>query len=93
MLVVLACFRYNVRMAPIVASPYMKKDLRVPPHSLDAEMAVLGSIMLRKDALFDITDIITVESFYSEKNKRIYNVMLELSTRNDPIDLLSVKTK
>lgn len=84
---------YNMAMQHIIASPYVKKDLRVPPHSLDAEMAVLGSIMLRKDALYDITDIITSESFYSEKNKLIYGVMLELATKNDPIDLLSVKTK
>lgn len=68
------------------------RDLRVPPHSLDAEKAVLGSILLRKDALYEITDIINVDSFYSEKHKLIYSTMMELSTKNDPIDILSLKT-
>lgn len=80
-------------MSQSVASPYIKKDLRVPPHSIDAEKAVLGSIMLRKDSLFDINDIITADSFYSDKHKLIYDIMIELATKNDPIDILSLKTK
>ncbi len=84
----------GTHMAQIIASPYnLKKELRVPPHSLDAEKAVLGSVMLRKDALYDINDIITPESFYSEKHKLIYNIMLALATKNDPIDIVSIKTK
>ncbi len=80
-------------MSSVVASPYIKKDLRVPPHSLDAEQAVLGSVLLRKDCLYDITDIITEESFYSDRHKLIYSVMIELATKNNPIDILSLKTK
>jgi replicative DNA helicase len=68
-----------------------RRELRVPPHSIDAEKAVLGSIMLRQEAITDIVDIITDESFYSEKNRMIFRIMLELSTKNEPIDLLSVK--
>jgi replicative DNA helicase len=74
-------------------STYVKKDLRVPPHSLDAEQAVLGSVMLRKDCLYDINDIVQPDSFYSDRHKLIYSVMLELATKNDPIDILSLKTK
>lgn len=79
-------------MSP-VASPYVKKDLRVPPHSLDAEQAVLGSVLLRKDCLYDINDIISEESFYSDRHRLIYSVMLELASKNQPIDILSLKTK
>jgi len=78
-------------MTPIIASPYIKKELRVPPNSLDAEKAMLGSIMLRSDALHDIND--TPDSFYSEKHRIIYNVMVDLASKNDPVDLISMKTK
>ncbi|HEY1037562.1 MAG TPA: replicative DNA helicase [Candidatus Paceibacterota bacterium] len=81
-------------MAQTVASPYnIRKELRVPPHSLDTEKAVLGSIMLRKEALYDINDVISPDSFYSEKHKLIYTIMIELAAKNDPIDILSLKTK
>ena len=69
------------------------REMRVPPNSTDAEKAVLGSILLRRDALYEINDIITPESFYSEKHKLIYNVMLELSSKNEPVDIISLKTK
>ncbi len=68
-----------------------RRELRVPPHSIDAEKAVLGSVMLRQEALTDIIDIISEESFYSEKNRIIFRTMVELSTKNEPIDLLSLK--
>ena len=76
----------------VVASPYVKKDLRVPPHSMDAEKAVLGSVLLRKDALYEITDTITGESFYSEKHKLIFETMMQLVSKNDPVDIISLKT-
>ncbi len=66
---------------------------RIPPQNLDAEMALLGSIMLRPEALYDITDKIVLDSFYSEKNRIIYESMMDLFTKRSPIDLLSVSTK
>lgn len=70
-----------------------KNDIRIPPQSLDSEMAVLGSIMLRKDAIHEVEDILYPESFYADKNKIIYRAMLELSAKNEPIDMLSISTK
>ncbi len=67
-----------------------KSRLRIPPQSLDAEKAVLGSIMLRPGALNEIADILIPDSFYSEKNRLIYKTMLELWGKNEPIDLLSL---
>jgi replicative DNA helicase len=81
-------------MSTVLASPYnVKNQLKVPPHNMDAEKSVLGSILLRKDALYDINDIISPEQFYSEKHKLIYNNMMELAVKNDPIDIISLKTK
>ncbi len=63
---------------------------RVPPQNIDAERALLGSIMLKADAIHDAVDIISPESFYVEKNKTIFRAMLDLMSASNPIDLLSV---
>lgn len=64
--------------------------IRIPPQSIDAEKAVLGSIMLRPSAVHEINDIINPDSFYVSKHADIYKIMLELSSKGDPIDLISV---
>lgn len=75
-------------------SPYFKtKDLRVPPQSLEAEKALLGSIMIRPEVMHDVTDIISENSFYSDRHRFIWSVMLELHTKGTPIDLLSVSAR
>ena len=70
-----------------------KNEIRIPPQSIDSEKAVLGSIMLRKDAMHEVEDIINADSFYAEKHKMIFQAMLDLSIKNDPIDMLSLSTK
>lgn len=69
------------------------RNLRVPPQNLEAEMALLGSIMLRPESLYEIIDIVSGESFYSEKHRIIFESMMELFSKHQPIDLLSVSTK
>lgn len=66
--------------------------LRIPPQSIDAEMALLGSIMLRPDVMFEIMDFVKDESFYSEKHRIIYRHMFELFGKSTPIDLLSLSS-
>ncbi|HTN85558.1 MAG TPA: replicative DNA helicase [Sorangium sp.] len=68
---------------PIVAG-------RVPPHDLDAEAAVLSAIMLHRDALDRVLEILKAEHFYSEANSRIYEGAQELATAGTPIDIVSV---
>lgn len=70
-----------------------KNNIRIPPQSINSEQAVLGSIMLRKDAMHEVEDALTPESFYVEKHKIIFNSMLELASKNEPIDMLSLSTK
>ncbi len=70
-----------------------KSELRIPPQSIDSEKAVLGSIMLRKDALHEIEDVVNPDSFYAEKHKIIFQAMLDLFLKNEPIDMLSLSTK
>ncbi len=75
------------------ASSLTNAGLRIPPHSLEAEMALLGSVMLRPDAIYEILDIVTAQSFYFEKHRMIFEAMLDLFTKHEPIDLLSLSTK
>lgn len=69
------------------------KNLRVPPHSLDAEQALLGSIMLRESSLHEVIETIRPKDFYSSKHAKIYEAMLELFADNKNIDLLSLSEK
>ncbi len=80
-------------MVQTIITQTVHNRLRIPPQSLEAEMALLGSIMLRPEALFDITDVVNADSFYSEKHRIIYDTMMELFTKRSPIDLLSVSSK
>ncbi len=70
----------------------VKKHVRIPPHDLDAEQATLGSIMLNPQALNEIIDIVQAETFYSEKHRIIFKAMIDLFSKNEPIDLLSLST-
>src|SRR3989338_2894396 len=70
-----------------------RSNLRIPPQSINSEQAVLGSIMLRKDAMHEVEDVLNPDSFYVEKHKIIFQAMLDLSTKNEPIDMLSLATK
>lgn len=66
--------------------------LRIPPQSNEAEMALLGSMMLRQDVINEILDFISHESFYSEKHRMIFRAMMELFTKATPIDILSLSS-
>lgn len=63
---------------------------KTPPHDLETEETVLGSIMLDQDALSDIVDVLKPEHFYDRRNGAIYSVMLDLYDQNAPIDILTV---
>ena len=70
-----------------------KNHVRIPPQSIDSEKAVLGSIMLRKDAMHEVEDVLVPNSFYVGQHRMIYQAMLDLSAKNEPIDMLSLSTK
>ncbi len=76
------------------ASPYFKtKDLRIPPQNIEAEKALLGSIMIRGEVMHDIMDIAGESSFYSNQHKTIWAALFELHSKNTPIDILSVSAR
>ena len=61
-----------------------------PPQAVDLEEAVLGAIMLEKDAIISVQDLLKPESFYKEAHQKIYRSILELSTQHQPIDIYTV---
>lgn len=72
---------------------FKSKELRIPPQNIDSEKALLGSLMLRPDGMYDVGDVVTRDSFYVDKHRIIFDAMLDLHTRHEPIDLLSVSAR
>ncbi len=63
----------------------------VPPHSIEAERGVLGSILIDKDGIIQIANLLTPEDFYDPAHGIIYAAMVDLFMRNRPIDSLTVR--
>ena len=72
---------------------FQKPKLRVPPQNTEAESALLGSIMLRPEAINEIIDFVNADSFYSERHRIIFKTMMELFSKSTPIDLLSISSR
>ena len=63
---------------------------KVPPQAIDMEEAVLGAIMLEKEAVITILDILRPESFYKDAHRKIFKAISDLSSREFPVDLYTV---
>jgi len=66
---------------------------KVPPQNLDAEKSLLGCLMIDPDAILKVVDFLLKKDFYKDSHGRIYECMLELFEKREPIDLLSVSSK
>ena len=63
---------------------------RVPPHDDDAEMAVLGGMLMSKDAIGEVSQMIDVSDFYQPKHQTIYDAILSLFAGSQPVDVVLV---
>ena len=63
---------------------------RVPPQNIEAEQAVLGAMLLEREAIAKVMEKLRSEDFYREAHKVIFNAMLELYNRNEAVDLVTV---
>ena len=63
---------------------------RLPPHSLEAEEAVLGSLLIDPDAIFEVSTFLKPESFYREQNRFIYEAIVELYDKREPLDFITL---
>ena len=66
---------------------------KLPPQAIDLEEAVLGALMIEKDALTAVADILRPDSFYKESHVRIYSAIVTLFADSEPIDMLTVTAK
>jgi replicative DNA helicase len=63
---------------------------RMPPQNIEAEQAVLGSILLKADTFGKVLEIVRPEDFYKESHRLIFEVMIDLFEKNEPQDVLTV---
>lgn len=79
----------NAPQAPSTKS----RSLRTPPHNVDAERALLGALILKPDAMHDVSVTVYPESFFADKHREIFRAILDTFMKGDPIDILSITTK
>lgn len=65
---------------------------RTPPHNIEAEQAVLGAIFLEPQSIATATEVLMPDDFYRASHQRIYEAMVNLSEKGEPIDLVTVTT-
>jgi replicative DNA helicase len=68
-------------------------SLRVPPQNIDAEKSVLGALMLDKDAIINVANVVRIGDFYHDNHNLIFEAMLELYEKHEPIDVLSLSNR
>lgn len=66
---------------------------KIPPHDLEAEQAVIGSMLTDKDAVISALEVLKEEDFYREDNKSIYAAIVNLYNKAEPIDIITVKAE
>ncbi len=66
---------------------------RIPPHNLDAEESILGSLLIDKNAMIKVADSLRPEDFYRSQHATVYRAMLDLYGNQEPIDLLTLSNK
>ena len=63
---------------------------RIPPHNLEAEQSLLGAVLVDQEALLKVADAVKPEDFYRDSHRIIFETMMELAERHQPIDILTV---
>ena len=73
--------------------PPQNSNPKLPPQNIEAEQSVLGCLMLDKNAITRVADILLTGDFYRSAHNIIFETMIELYDRNEPIDLLSLNNR
>ena len=71
----------------------MTETLKVPPHNLEAEASLLGALLIDKDAVLNVADLLRPDDFYRTSHADIFNAILDLFAKREPIDVLSLANK
>ncbi|MDO8503421.1 MAG: replicative DNA helicase [bacterium] len=68
-------------------------QVKIPPHSNDAEISVLGALLLDKNSIVNVAEFLRAEHFYDNRNASIFEAMIELYEAREPIDVLTVSDR
>ncbi len=66
---------------------------KLPPQNIEAEESLLGCLMIDKNAIFQVMDLVKKEDFYKEKHQDVYQAITDLCDKREPLDILSVSAK
>lgn len=66
---------------------------KIPPQDIEAEQAVLGSMLTDQDAVIAAIEVLKEDDFYREDNKIIYTALLNIYNRAEPIDIITLKSE
>ena len=77
-------------MAQSKRPPSPPSDAKIPPQNLDAEMSLLGAILIDEEVLADISDKLHPQDFYDKRHSLIFDAMMRLYERHRPVDLLTL---
>lgn len=66
---------------------------RVPPQNLEAEASLLGGLLIDREAIISIADLVQPEDFYQDSHRMVFSAMLELFESHEPIDLLNLSNR
>ena len=69
------------------------QNMRIPPHSIEAEQSVLGSMIMDHDAVIVASEILIASDFYRPDHAQIFAAIMELYTSGNPIDLITIQDK
>ena len=85
----------NLRLLKITnnMADKMGEIIKVPPQNLEAEQSLLGALLLDKEAIFRVIDAVNPEDFYKDAHRLIYEAIVELSSKHEPVDVLSLSNR
>jgi replicative DNA helicase len=66
---------------------------KLPPQNLEAEQSFLGSLLIDKESIIRVADIISENDFYKDSHKMIFEIIKDLYSRHEPIDILSLSNR
>ena len=85
-----AAFKVTSKSRRIGVSELSEQLGKLPPQAVEIEETVLGALMLERDALSNVIDILHVESFYKESHQSIFEAIVELFNNSEPVDIKTV---
>lgn len=84
-------------LAPLYITRYdtgaMSTELKVPPHNLEAEKSLLGALLIDNNAFIKVGDLIKPDDFYVDAHRMLFEVIVELFNKHQPLDVLSISNR